>query len=409
MYIYLLVMIKFRTLIIIGFFALQCINPSLAQYDNTPFLHHLPQDSSKINSLYLSFETLNFLKNNEYSSYIADGYTLFGSQFLPYFSYFAASKVRVNAGIYLQKDFGNDKFTAIEPYFSIKLSRKNFHLIFGNLEGSLNHKLIEPLYDFERVLNDRQEFGFQAMVDREKFFGEVWVNWENMIYKGDPVQEEITGGLSIDKKFNLGKLEISIPLQLFIYHRGGQIDSNPNHLLTRVNATAGVNLNLPLGNFIESINGSAYYINSINGDSKTSNDQRQPPAGPVFPSLPQYPEASKGDTLVYGEGNGFYANAGLNLKHNLNLMASFWIADNFASPKGGQLYPSETSSYKKAGLIVSRRTLIIARIFHDWYLMDNVIFTTRVEPYWDLNTNAFEFAFGFYLNYRPEFLLWRNK
>lgn len=407
MYIYLF-MERARKIVLLLTVGLFLSGNGFAQYDNTPFLHNLPQDSAKVRSVFLNFETLSFLKNNEYSSYIADGYTLFGFQFLPYFSYQPVKNVRVNAGVYLQKDFGNNDFTRIEPYFSVKLSRKNLNVIFGNLEGSLNHRLIEPLYDFERVLNDRQEFGLQFQYNRRNFTSDLWVNWENFIYRGDSEQEEITGGLILRKSFQLSSLEIGVPIQLFVYHKGGQIDSSSDNLLTRLNAAGGIDLRLNLGDFLQSVHGSAFYIHSINDDPNLDNSPRavSPPSGPF---LPQYPEASKGDTLVYGNGKGFFANLGLDLKHNIRLMASFWIADNFASPRGGQLYPSESSSFKKAGLVVNRRTLIIARLFHDWKITNRTTFTTRFEPYWDLNTNAFEYSFGFYLNFRPEFLIWNGK
>ena len=60
-----------------------------------------------------------FTKNNEYFNKIADGYTLYGFQFSPYLTYQPSDKVRVDAGIYTQKDFGNKDFTEIMPFLTI--------------------------------------------------------------------------------------------------------------------------------------------------------------------------------------------------------------------------------------------------------------------------------------------------
>jgi hypothetical protein len=156
------------------------------------------------------------------------------------------------------------------------------------------------------------------------------------------------------------------------------------------------------GGFFQSIHASGYYVYSGNGDRKNA-------PGNSGPTVPPYPVAVKPDTIVFGSGQGFYGNVGLDLKHNITIMGSFWMAENFSSPRGGQLYPSESSSYKKAGLIAKRRTLIILRLYHDWKVLENLTFSTRIEPYWDLDHELFEFTFGFYLNYRPEFFIWKNK
>ena len=92
----------------------------IAQLDNSAFEDRIEIDSSRQREIYFSLKTLGFFKNNEYSNDIADGFTLFGYQFNPYFSYFAGKNVRIDAGIYLQQDFGVDDFTEIAPYFSLK-------------------------------------------------------------------------------------------------------------------------------------------------------------------------------------------------------------------------------------------------------------------------------------------------
>ena len=89
------------------------------------------------------------MKDNEYFGPIADGYTLFGTQINPQLGYKISRYLSLEAGVFLMKDFGNKNFTTIAPTYSLRYCKNNFKMIFGNLNGSINHNLIEPLYNFE--------------------------------------------------------------------------------------------------------------------------------------------------------------------------------------------------------------------------------------------------------------------
>ena len=151
--------------------ALFLLTDGFSQLNNRLFEDRKAIFPDRENKLYLDIGLLGFTKNNEYFNDIADGYTLFGYQFYPSLAYFPAENVRIDAGIYLQKDFGASGFQTIAPTFSLKVKKGDWNIIFGNLDGGLNHRLIEPLYDFERVLNDRLETGLQAVVENEKMVG----------------------------------------------------------------------------------------------------------------------------------------------------------------------------------------------------------------------------------------------
>ena len=213
-----------------------------AQLDNRVFEDRLSVDRVDSGRLFLGLNTLGFAKNNEYTNNVVDGATLFGYQFSPYLSYRPSGEIRLDAGVFLKKDFGTDDFTDVMPLFSFAWKPRDFSLIFGNLESSLNHRLIEPLYDFERVMNDRLENGLQLQWIKEGLFLDLWVDWENAIFRGDEEQEEITGGLSLDYRvFNNDRMSAGIPLQILIYHLGGQINLNTDPVVTLVNSAFGVN------------------------------------------------------------------------------------------------------------------------------------------------------------------------
>jgi len=216
-----------------------------AQIDNSPFYRYQQVDSSKNGNLYLSLSHLSFNKDNEYFNKIADGYTLFGNQLSPKLVYFPADNVRLEGGIYLQKDFGNNRYSEIAPVLSVKVKYHDLAMVFGTLEGSLNHNLLEPLYDFEKIMLDRLENGLQLLVDKKRFDLDFWLNWENMLYRGDSTQEKVSGGLSIATElYRSDKLYLSIPFQLTAMHLGGQIDASPLPLTTKLNGGGGVKLEI---------------------------------------------------------------------------------------------------------------------------------------------------------------------
>ena len=60
--------------------------------------------------------------------------------------------MRLDAGVYVAKDFGNDDYSESEITFSLKIPEQQLQFYFRNAGGgSLHHRLIEPLYDFERA------------------------------------------------------------------------------------------------------------------------------------------------------------------------------------------------------------------------------------------------------------------
>ena len=357
----------------------------VAQLDNSAFEDRIEIDSSKQREIYFSLNTLGFIKNNEYSNDIADGFTLFGYQFNPYLSYFAGKNVRIDAGIYLQQDFGIDDFTEIAPYFSLKVQKRNFALIFGNFESSLNHRYIEPIYDFERVLNDRLENGIQGLWMTEKLFLDLWLNWETMIFEGDPFQEKFSAGVSFDYIFELNqRLRFNIPIQILGYHKGGQIDSSPDPVTTLINGAIGGGLTYDLGDgFLRSIGTQDYF---------------------VF-----YSDLSDQKIQTYEDGFGVYLNATAKTKLNLDIMISYWRGEEFITIKGGQLYPSISSSFKSGGTIEPIRELLFFRFLHNWQVLNEFTISSRIEPYIDIRNNLFEFSFGVYLHFRPDFYLAENR
>lgn len=357
-----------------------------AQLDNSIFEQPSNIDPADSNALFFGINSLGFTKNNEYFNDIADGYTLFGYQLNPHFSYYPTDNFKIDAGIYLQKDFGATGYVEIAPTFSLSYRHGDITLIFGNIDGSIAHRLIEPLYDFERVLVNRLEHGLQLKIDKEKLFLDGWVDWQQMLYKGDSLQEQVTGGLSLNYKLlQSDQLDIAIPVQFLVQHLGGQIDSSPAPLQTYTNTAAGLSLKHKAGSkgFIREVSMDNYYVHA----KDFSNEQ----------------------LLLFEDGSGWYFNLGIKAKSGIEVMTSYWRGHEFISIMGGQLYPSVSSTFKKPGAVEAVRELFIMRFMHTLKITDQISLSSRFEPLFDIKNNTFEFSHGFYINYSADFFLLKTR
>ena len=127
-------------------------NASKAQLLNDSLEYRIRPDSLKTGELHLSINNFNYLRNYEYFNKIQDGYTLFGAQLEPQLVYYAHPRLAVTAGVHLRKDFGGRGIYKTYPLFSIKYQKGNTTLINGVLEGNIHHRMVEPLFDFEKKI-----------------------------------------------------------------------------------------------------------------------------------------------------------------------------------------------------------------------------------------------------------------
>ena len=355
---------------------------AMAQLPNKAFEFRrplVPADSQRIK---LGVYLLGFNKNNEYFNKIADGYTLFGIQAVPYLTYQASSRLRIDAGVFARKDFGRLGFVEVDPLLSIRYEQGPVNVIFGTLEGSLNHRLIEPIYDFERVMVDRLEEGLQFLFQRPATFVDVWINWERMIYPASPVQEVVSGGLSFNQQiWGNKRWQLKLPLQLLAFHRGGQIDNNPDPVITRANAAAGLELHRKWeSGFIRSLSFQPYLLG--------------------------FQDFSNKFMLPYKKGHALYVNLSAASRH-LHVMLSYWKGEEFVGIKGGALYQSLSTTYKYPAYTEDERELLILRLMLQLAVAPNLEVSTRFEPYYNFGSGKIEFSHGMYLNYKTNFNLFR--
>ncbi|MBF9253323.1 hypothetical protein I2I11_08470 [Pontibacter sp. 172403-2] len=362
-------------------------NLACAQLNNTALRQQLPVNPDNANELRFGLYALGFTKNNEYFNKIADGYTLFGYHLQPKLIYYPSGTVRIEAGALLWKDFGSDGYQRVAPTFTIKVQRHNWALLFGTLEGNLNHGYIEPLYDFERVMTDRLENGVQYKLNTSAVKLDAWIDWAHMLYRGEDDQEQIHGGattafklLEREATHTAGdSLRLLLPVQLTVQHKGGQIDASALPLVTLVNVAVGLELEkLFAGEVLQRL----YTKNYMVGFKDFSNELQKP----------------------YGQGHGIYLNVGADTKYQ-NVMLSYWQGNGYISELGGKLYQSASTTFKDPDFLDKERRLLILRLMKDIELLDNLYLTIRLEPVLDLDEPKLEFSNALYLTFDTDFFL----
>jgi hypothetical protein len=357
--------------------------PANAQLPNQAFYLQFPVQEADSGKLTLHTYAMGFSRNNEYFGRFADGYTLFGYQAMPWLSYQPDKRVRLWAGLFARDDFGNRYLSTVQPVFRLQVKFDSLQFIFGTLQGSLNHQLVEPMYDFERVMADRLEEGMQLLWERQRFWLDVWIDWERTIYTGSPFQEVVSGGFSARADLvENEKLKLVLPLQMLAFHQGGQIDTDPNPLITRVNTALGLELHKEVGRkFLHSYSLQPYVLG--------------------------YKDASNEALVPFEQGWGLYLNAAAYTKLG-GFMLSYWKGDGYIPIKGGPLFSSYSFTYDNPGAASRERQILMLRLLNDIPVGKHLTLSLRAEPFYDLTEKRFEFSHGTYLNYRGSFELWNR-
>jgi hypothetical protein len=345
-----------------------------AQLDNSSLFFNQNNDTCFEKKAFLKIQNFNYMKNNEYYGPITHGFTLFGFQFNPQIGYQLSQNLSLEGGVFLQKDFGNKEFTNVDPTFLLRYSKNHFKMIFGTIDGSLNHQLIEPIYNFERVITNRLENGAQFILNKRYFDVDVWVDWQSVLYNAVDAKEKIWAGFNANVlKFSHKKLEVQIPVQGTILHLGGQTDTVAVDFTKNFNFSPGLILKYNLN---------TKYLKSIHADTRYVMRKN-----------------SLQDSLkVTSNGDGLLANVGLTTTFDANILFSYWYGHNFYSDFGGFLYSSQSSAPAYPYYVEHIRSLLIMRVTKKFKLANNVVLTLRAEPYCDFKLNLFEYSFGFYIS-----------
>ncbi len=337
----------------------------------------IKEDTGKLS---LEIDNLNYLRNYEYFGKIPLSYTLFGSQLIPQLKYQANPYFSVKAGIFLRREFGLDSFLSAVPVLTAKYQKKGLSFLLGKLEGALNHRFVEPIYDFESIISDRIEQGTQLILNKKNLWLDWYIDWEKAIERYAPYREEFTTGMSSRLRLiNTERINLEVPLQIMLAHKGGQIDTSGLPVETLMNTAVGASFTFTAdGSFLKAVRTEHFFV--------------------------YYKDLSGTKLQLYKEGIGIYSSLTFKTKH-FDIDTRYWKGNRFFGPRGGALYSS--ISEKVPGYGEKERELVFLSFIYDKQLFPNVFIDLRLEPYYDIKNKFTEYAYSVFLRFKKDFNLKR--
>ncbi|MFQ3296673.1 MAG: hypothetical protein ACI9JT_000709 [Polaribacter sp.] len=360
------------------------------------------ESSFKVAKFGLEVYNLNFIKNNEYFNFIADGYTLLGTQVHPEFIYNSSKNTQFKAGLFVLKNFGENTVNYTIPTFTFTYKKKYYKIIIGNLFSRNNHHLIEPLMASEKILGEEVlETGIEYLYKKNRFSFDIWLNWEKSIQKYDTDREEFMIGFS--SKLIILKKEkhsLSIPLQYVYYHRGGQInkkyrfENNSNDLILNFNnASIGLEYYYKLNSKNSKLGLRYFYLNHK-----------------VNTVIEEFP---------FDKGNAHYFNVNYS-SNKINFSVAYYKSDKFISAKGNDMFQSYSTRINNnywegelddryLGYTEPNRELLVSKLIFKKKLSRKIKLGLQFEGYYQLNNaiinkfdlgnkkNNFDYSYAIYI------------
>ena len=330
-------------------------------------------------ALHLTIDNYNFLWNNEFFGPIDKGYTLIGFNLLPALEYHFTPNIKAKAGVRLTKYSGLDKFTDCLPVYSVTWHTDKLAVTMGTINGASFHRLPEPVMHRERQLINNYENGMQIVYNTNRLFADVWVDWQDFIFRGDNKKEQIYGGLSVGwKALSSDALELEIPASFTIFHRGGQIDTDTTPMRLFYYVSGGARLNHHLDGFISGVGASSQVIG--------------------------YKDNSPTPESLYHSGWGWLSDVKL-MHGKSSLSVGYWLADSFIAQQGNPMYMCRsydgTTDQQKRSMFTGE--LNLAKDITDYFTA-----ALTAVGYYDIKNSAFDYTYAFTFILRPDFVLWRR-
>jgi len=325
----------------------------------------MPNDTQTVS---LHAELFNYLRNTEYFDMIEKGQTYFGQMLQMHLRLQPFKQVMVKAGIQTRQDFGTTGFIVVQPVFSVSIFKKRWRYNLGMLQGTTNYGFIEPMYNIDKAIVNRVENGLQAIYKSRTFQFNNFLVWNEATYRTSMNQERFTTGITSNRVLlERPSIYISIPVQGTLAHRGGQLNSNPTPIYSRLNLATGLKLNFRVNsNF--SIRTENYILHSED----------------FSPSI----------TQPYKNGNASWHTLALDYKR-VELMFNYWAGREYQSPVGTQIY----NNYNSYNIYEYRRVrhMLMGRLMYTQAISKGVFLDARIEPFYDYEYGLFQYSYSIYL------------
>lgn len=360
----------------------------MGQLNQSSFHDNIQISQSDSGKLFLGIQNYNLFKNNEYNNNIDQGFTIFGSAVNTSLKYYPTSKILIEGGVHLLAYYGTGKLDRITPIIRFQYQPYiNFRIVIGNLYGGLNHGFIEPLYRFERYIEDSPETGLQLLYTSNHFDSDLYLDWRQYIFRDSySEKEKFTLGWNSKVKFLNPEtpFQVELPVQILCIHSGGQVDTTSIPPVTLMNLATGAIVKYRFNNNIVSEAGVIFYYALYNDLSHEKNQ-------------------------IFKNGNAIYPLVYAKSKL-LNVYFGYWNASNFIAPLGEPIFSS--ISYIDENLSFPERELILFKIDFHHQISRGAFLGVRYEGYYDLlgtNINEketqYDFSYGVYINFNRDFFI----
>jgi hypothetical protein len=330
------------------------------------------------------FKNINFLRDDEYANPITEGYTLIGFIIQPTLVYSPVSRLTLSLGAQIQSYAGAAKINSPALIFSTsyKIS-KRWTITLGSLDGCDKHRMDDPHYYRERLYTAYTESGLRLFMEDANIFNDVWVNWENFIFKGDTTREIFHIGESfnyLSPEFWNG-FSFEMPVQMIAKHMGGQISNYPEHVETFYNFSLGLRINY-------NIAGGTY--------GRIGIEYQQ------F----RFQFVSLHGNIGIKYGNAFW----LRLHYDLGSFyfgSYYWKGHDFYAPDGNPIYSS--ISDRTPDLIIPDRSIWTNSVYFTIHPIKNFELFTGVDLYYDMLAKHLDEALTLHLRFDQMITLHRFK
>ncbi len=339
-----------------------------AQLENRIFSQKDTFYQNDTQSVRLNIEVFNYLRNTEYFDIIEKGQTLFGALFHPTISYQPYKNILIKGGFQTRQDYGSGRFFSVQPTLTLSYFKHKWRHNFGTLQGNLNFGFIEPLYNIDRGITHRIENGIQGIYTGKTLVFNNFLVWDEPTYRTTSNQERFVTGFTLNKTLKKNdNWDISFPFQGLLAHRGGQLNSNPNPIYSRINVATGLKLKYKI-NSKWSLKTENYYIHSED----------------FSPTISQ----------PYKNGNANWHTFSVIYKR-LELMLNYWEGREFHSPVGSLIY----NNFNVYDIYLHRQTrrMLMSRILYTQELNKGTQIDLRFEPFYDFEYEQFQYSYSVYL------------
>eukprot|EP01132_Coremiostelium_polycephalum_P000071 gene71-97_t len=322
-------------------------------------------------------KTLSFIKNSEYFNPFIEGETLAGYQLHPYIQYDALENVTAALGVFMRKNWADPAiFSLVTPTFCIKYQQQAHAFLMGNLQTQRWCNLVPPLYDDRRELTDAPATGLQYQYVNPYMSVDLWLHWLKLLDQPKQLPEELITGLFLEPLVSPldNKVTIKIPLQLVLYHLGGQGIPIKDFTLWMGALGGCVDVRFEANKLLKYI----AFNNYVLANHYVKQVKR--------PFITGYGWLSQ--LLVAGDV--------------WSLQGSYWYGVGFSSESiGHPLYQSMALKNHQVVHQEKNRHLIRLQFTWEYQLTKKFRVLLQLHPYYDLHHHCLEHEAGLYIHYTP--------